>query len=92
MVVKDFQRLPGTADRRRLGDLAEQVATSRGVGVQRPPAVEGGQLRRDVGQAARLRRDPEAADEAVEGAEDPGDRLDGLGRRVDADDRVAAAE
>ncbi len=67
------------------GDRLEQQ-------IDRRAAVERGELRRDVGQAAVLRGGAGGGDQAVEPAQDGGHRVDRLDGRVDADHGVAAAE
>ena len=59
--------------------------------IDRRAALDRRELRRDVGQHARLRRNLVALDQLVEHVEQADHRVDRIGRRIDADHRVAAA-
>ena len=68
----------------RAGDRLKQQ-------VHRRTALQASQLRRDVGQAARLRRHRQRVDEAIQPAQNGRHRFDRFRRRIDADHGVAAA-
>jgi hypothetical protein len=59
--------------------------------IDRGSAIEGGQLRGDVGQATGLRGNFVGIDQAIQGYENRADGLDGVGGGIYADDCVSAA-